>query len=129
MQTYEKKTGQISTLSRVATNVTELQYEFWFQVLETINKSFGFVIALQMNNIVLKWLDKEEVNPYQFFVIFALIGISMIISRLREYWAFNMKEKQQQAANAIVQAVKEVEEVMDPVEMKSLISSHSFFNS
>ena len=93
MQTYEKKTGQISTLSRVATNVTELQYEFWFQVLETINKSFGFVIALQMNNIVLKWLDKEEVNPYQFFVIFALIGISMIISRLREYWAFNMKEK------------------------------------
>ena len=129
MQTYEKHLGRVNTLARVAENVTELQFEFWFQVLETINKSFGFVIALQMNGLLIKLLAEEAINPYQILVIFILILMSMILARIKEHWALKMKEQEQRVANATVQAIKELkEDVSNISELQAILPRSGFFS-
>lgn len=127
MQTYEKV--KTNTLRRVVTHVTDLQYEFWYQFLGTVNGSLAFVIALLFNNLILKVLPEEHGDVYQLLIVFALIGVSIIISRVKENWAFNIKERQQKAVDTTMRVVKDTSDLLDNAsEMGVLLSKHNHFH-
>lgn len=93
----------------VAHSVTDLQYEFWFKVLDTFNKSIGFVIALQMNGMFVKLLENEDANPFQLLVIFCLILVSMVLARISDKWASKMEERGQHMHKALTPFSEEYE--------------------
>jgi hypothetical protein len=88
MQNYEKYTKQIHTASdaihRVESVAENSLYIFIVQFLTTLQNSFLFVSALQMNENVTDWIELRGFQFSKFSWVLVLLLFVMTVSSIKE---------------------------------------------
>jgi len=83
MRSYSTKERSYG-LGHLANGIGAFQYEFGFQLLDTIQHAISFVIALQANTILEILLAKKRIDLMQGLVFLGLILVSVPFALAKE---------------------------------------------
>lgn len=90
---HYSKAERVSTARMMGDAFLEVSYKFWFQLITAFQAAFAIVLAFQVNDIVTKVVDLENISTRYAVVIPILVMCNLAISYLKDKYVASHERK------------------------------------